>query len=141
MPEPLTIVAGVASIVASTLTSAKQLYTWIDGIQHAPEQIYEISQGVKLFEQALLNFQALDVQSGPNIRAAETSLQDTIETSHRLIGKIKARMKDLEENGEAKTGFWVRLAFNFRDTTLDAWLRRLSSHTMALQLLLWAITK
>jgi len=34
---------------------ATALFTWIDGIQHAPEQIYEISQSVKLFEQALLD--------------------------------------------------------------------------------------
>lgn len=83
MPEPITIVAGVMSILASTLTSAKEIYMWVDGLQNAPGQIHDISQTVKVFEKVLLRLQAIQFDSGDR-----NEILSVIEASRNILSKM-----------------------------------------------------
>jgi hypothetical protein len=135
MPEPITIIAGVISIVGNVWKISKDLYELIDGIMNAPRHIIAISNDVQALYVVLGTLQGLlnDVREGDQLQAAcvpifET-LQQPLDNCLSICTELSAKLnKYTKPTGDVRRSKWTAFRWQFTEKETDTYRRYLAAY-------------
>ncbi|OAL44919.1 hypothetical protein IQ07DRAFT_226322 [Pyrenochaeta sp. DS3sAY3a] len=127
MPEPVTIIAGVLSIVNGTITATKTLLDFIDSIRNAPKLVFELRRDVESTKSIIQAIEDLvrpmedSVEGIPaDLRACFSSTDHTLEDCKVVTEEFETKLKKW-----FKDSAWDRLKPTFKDAEIERFRTRL----------------
>lgn len=135
MPEPITIVVGVISIVGNVWNISRDLYELIDGIINAPRNIIAISNDVQALYVVLGTLQDLfhDVKDGGRLHAVcvpvfET-LQQPLDNCLSICKELSAKLeKYTKPAGGIRRSKRTAFRWQFTEKKTDTYRRHLAAY-------------
>jgi hypothetical protein len=144
MPEPISIVAGVTTIVSNVYRISKDVYDLIDAIENAPKHILAVSQdvhglyGVLGPLQGLL--QDLKVQKLPdNVFPIFEGLQQPLDHCFWAFRELQMKVcKYTKPTGDIRRSKWAAFRWQFTEKDANSYRAHLASYKLTVDVALAA---
>lgn len=125
MPDPLSIAAGVTSLLVNSYKFSKDMYELIDSVQSAPKHIHSISDDLKALYATLGTLDSLlrDEQIARNtlMRDLSANLEDALKNCVRVFRELGMVVNEyVSADGMAKNGAWTKAKWTFKEKEVGA---------------------
>jgi hypothetical protein len=141
MPEPITIAAGIGSLLTSTYTLSKTLYQSIDGIRQAPRHLMLIPYDLKTFYSILGTLheylQEDDTTAGVLHPTIRQDLDGVLTQCVSLFQDIGAFIAEFLRNDATSTmSNWRAMRYSWKENEMVQLKEHLMAHKLTLSLAL-----
>jgi Fungal N-terminal domain of STAND proteins len=125
MPEPLSIAAGVTTLLSNSYKFSKDIYELIDTIKSAPKHIQNISDDLKALYATLGTLGSLlrDEQIIWNSLMMDLSanLEDALKNCVRVFREVGMVVNEyVGADGMANNGAWMKMKWTFKEKEVRA---------------------
>jgi hypothetical protein len=141
MPEPITVAAGVGSLLTSTYTLLKTLYQSIDSIRQAPKHLILVSHDLKAFYSILgtlhVYMQEEDTIAGvlhPTVRQDLDGVSTQCVSMFQDIGEFIAEF--LRNDATSTVSKWRAMRYSWKENEIAQLKEHLMAHKLTLSLAL-----
>jgi len=127
MPEPITIVAGVTTIVGNVWRISKDVYELIDGVGNAPKHIFALAQDVRGLYGVLGSLQI------PIFEGLQQPLDHCFWAFRELQMKI---CKYIKPTGDPRQSKWAAFRWQFTEKDTNVYRSHLASYKLTVDVAL-----
>jgi hypothetical protein len=142
MPEPITIVAGVTTIVGNVWRISKDVYELIDGVGNAPKHIFALAQDVRGLYGVLGSLQGLlqdlKVDCLPeNVIPIFEGLQQPLDHCFWAFRELQMKIcKYIKPTGDPRQSKWAAFRWQFTEKDTNVYRSHLASYKLTVDVAL-----
>lgn len=139
MPEPLTIVTGVSTLLSNAIKLLKDVQSTVSAIKNAPAHITAICNDLEDFCSVLGTLQIIlddeGYSSEPLQRTSLTNLQSILEHCVSVFTNLRRIVNGFSNRGGvAEQGKWKNFNWTLQEAEVDALRQELLAHKMTLNI-------
>jgi hypothetical protein len=136
MPEPMTIVAGVITVVSNAWKISKDLYNLSEGIQSAPKHVLAVSADLKGLHSVLGSLRGLldgldDAQLSPALAPILENLQLPLDSCLTTFTQLSQTIhKFIKPSGDPSRSKWKGFRWQFTDKDVGVLRNHLAAYKL-----------